>query len=403
MKKLIFSIIMGGAVLSMSAALTQNGYYRVRNYGSQRWAFLQDNKGSVDQVAGTADVHSLGLTLNTEKILTDPASIVYITAKGNSNYNIGAQGTSLQELMGYTVSIHQDGTTTDGEAAYRIYGTKSGVVKYMCDLRTIGGETGSAGLASGNDIILISYKKWAQWIITPVSVESDNFFGTVPTVEAEGKGYNVIYASFPFSLYSEGMKAYYIDRVAPGMVEMVEINGEIPAESPVIIECAGSEPEQNKMNVLAPSTSKLPANSLTGVYFDFTSTSATNQVKYDPETMRVLGTCADGTLGFITATGLTSIPSNSAYLKVEPGSPAEYKCLDSEKFTAGVDTVVQDDFNLTYSNGVVYSGKSVEIIVYNLSGQIVAKDTTRELNLSQLPKGVYIAKALGKSLKIMVN
>lgn len=403
MKKLFLTIAIAATTLSMWADLKGNGYYRVQNYGSQRWAFLQDNKGAVDNVAGTADVHSLGLTLDYASIITDPASIVYITDKGNSSYDIAAQGTSLQTLMGYTVNIKQDGNDPEGNALYRIYGVKSGVIKYMCDLKTIEGTFGDAGLASAGDVLVTAYKKNAQWVITPVAEDSENYFATIPTINAGDKGYSMLYTSFPYSLASEGMKAYYIARTYNGMAEMVELSGEIPGGLPVIIQCAGSQADQNKMNVLSPNSASIPKNALTGVYFDFLMGSLENQVKYDPATMRVLGTCADGSLGFITASGLATIPSNSAYLKVPAGSPAEFKCVDQETFTAGVDSVTQEESSLKYSNGTIYSTQPSEIAVYNMSGQIVAKGYGTTLEISGLQKGVYIARSAGKSLKIMVN
>ena len=399
MKRLFLAIVFAASVCSMLANLNGNGYYRVRNYGSQRWAFIQDNKGSVDNVAGTADVHALGLIKNTEKIITDPASVVYISAENGSTYNMAAQGISLASLVGYGVNIRQAGTAENGQAFYYIYGTKSGVTKYIGDDKVNSSEV---GLATTEPSDYPAYVKWKQWMILPIAEDSDNFFGVVPSVTAKGKSYSMLYASFPFKPYSSGLKTYYIGRVMPGMVEMIEINGDVPGGLPVIVQCAGDEAADNKLSLLTSSASA-PATALTGVYYNYKSSYNTNQVVYDPETMRVLGTTSDGSLGFIKADNLETIPANSAYLRVPAGSPAEYKCVDPDTFTAGVETVSQDGTVLSFSNGVVSCSKPGEILTFNMSGHVVAKGSGTSLNLSHLPKGVYIVKAVGNSLKVMVN
>lgn len=401
MKKLYISFCLALIAGNALATINGNGYYRVQNYSSGRWASLIDNQGNIDQVAGTADVHALQLWSDSEAILSDPASIVYITSEGGRNYNVAAQGTSVEALLNYPVSIGDEGTTSDGQTIYNIYGTKSGVTKYIGD-----GEIRSSkefGIATSDPSSAPAYRKYRQWLIYPVSLETFNYFGAIPEVLAGGKLYNTLYTSFPYQPYSSGVKAYYIGRVAPGMVEMIEVTDGVPSASPVIIECAGSSVTDNKLNILTKEPSALPTNALKGVYFDFQGTSRTNMVAYDPETMRVLGKCADGSLGFIVDKNLTSIPANTAYLVVAPGSPAEFKCMDSATFTADVDVVDADENSLSYSYGVVYAGKSSEISVMNMSGQVVAKGVGQSLNVSSLPKGIYIAKANGKTLKFVVN
>lgn len=401
MKKFYISFCLTLVALSASATINGNGFYRVQNYGSGRWASLIDNHGAVDMVAGSADVHALQLWSNTDSTLIDPASIVYITSEGNNKYNVAAQGTSVEALLGYPVNLGSEGTTDDGQTIYNIYGTKSGVVKYIGDgeLRV----SKEYGIATSEPSTAAAYRKFRQWLIYPINIDTFNYFGTEPQITANGKSYTTIYASFGFQPYSAGVKAYYIGRAEWGMAEMIEITGAVPPGTPVIIECAGTSSKDNKFQLIASEQTPITSNSLSGTYFDYHSEGRNNFIEYDPNTMRVLGKCSDGSLGFVVNRNLTSIPANSAYLKVPAGSPSEYKCMDPDTYTADVETVGADSNSLSYSYGVVYAGTSTNISVMNMSGQTVAKGFGNSLNVSNLAKGVYIATANGKSLKFVVN
>ena len=397
MNKLILSIAIGSLSLSAFANLEGDGFYRVKNFGSDRWASLIDNKGEIDKTATSADLHAVKLTRNTEEILSDPGSIVYINNLGGSEYNFAAQGTSVAELIGYKVNFGTDGTAPDGQTLYRIFGRASGATKYIGD-----GDMVPEDIEGFATISTISNANYMKWYVLPINTET-NYLGAVPTVEAEGKLYNTLYTSFSYKPYSEGVKAYYIGRVGGGQAEIIEISGVVPGACPVIIECAGPDAADNKLSVLSPQGS-IADNSLTGVYFDYYySKNLNNRVVYDPATMRVLGVCSDGSLGFITDKNLVSIPANSAYLEVPEGSEEEFKCVSSEEFSAGVNSITSDNAPLRYSNGKIHCGKSTEITVVNIAGQTVARTYGETLDLNNLSKGVYIAKAAGKSIKIMIN
>ena len=399
MKKILLTILSASVSLGMFADLTGNGYYRVRNCGSERWASLIDNHGAVDYVAGTADVHALQLTEDTETILTDPASIVYFTKQSGNRYNVAAQGTSLEQLVGYPVNIRVEESGSDGMSKYVIYGTKSNVTKYIGDANILPGNYGTATTEPAN---YPSYRPYRQWYILPLSVTTSNYFAAVPTIIAGGKLYNTLYTSFPYAPYSSGVKAYYIGRVGGGMAEMIEITGTVPEGSPVIIQCAGTEPTDNRLELKSEKAS-LSGNSLSGVYFNFENNSIKNFVKYDPRTMRVLGATSDGSLGFITDYNLESIPANTAYLVVPKDSPAEFKCVSSSEFTAGVDSVISDSETLVYENGYLNCSQPTEIIIYNLGGSMVARHYGTSINLTGFAKGIYIAKTSDKSLKFVIN
>lgn len=329
-KLLLFITTLATIQFAAFADLTGAGYYRLRNYGSQRWVSMIDNHGSADPAASQADLHALKLSSGTEQIITDPASIFYITNIQGNQYDIVAQGVDFQTLVGNSVTINfgADGSA-DGQTLYRLYGTYGNYTKYISDGRSnLSNPEGYATIGS------VSNVNFSKWMILPVSVTSDNYFATLPTVTANGKGYTSLFTSFSYKPYSSGVKAYYISRVGFGMAEMVEINGAVPTGSPVIIECAGQNASDNKME-LTNDTPALPSNALTGVYFDYLHGSTSNRVEYDPQTMRVLGTCSDGSLGFVTA-DIEFIPANTAYLKVPAGSSPEFKCVSSSDFEANL-------------------------------------------------------------------
>lgn len=510
MKKILISSLLCAFTLTAFATLNGNGFYRIKNYGSSRWIHLVDNKASVNFIAGSADLHSLQLTNNTEEIIQDPGSIVYITRLAGNQYDVSSQGVTLGNLVDTTLTIVENGNA-DGQGLYLMSGTYKGVTKYIGDANTIVSQ--ETGYASVN----VSVPKFRQWMIIPVESNSDNYFAVKPEIKANDKFYTSLFTSFAYEPYSEGVKAYYIPQVGYGMAEMVEIIGAVPPGSPVIIECEGETVSDNKLQPIALQD-VLPSNALTGNYYEYDGPTAENLTPYDPETMRVLGLCSDGSLGFVVAEDLKYLPANTAFLRVPAGSSPEFKCVTSEEFnanlpqapenfymsesvvltpqgrdeysgtfeipanqgtdkdlkirfyaesenneeyyigpysvsdndvvlafnnyetsvpfeynspvywvipnweggdltitlnlkyqyvkfyskSAGIDTIVSPSFNLQFNGTTVYAQGAGRIAVYNLAGQKIIDQAGDEVNVSSLPSGIYIAKANGKSLKIIL-
>lgn len=397
MKKFLLAFtLISLSASAMFATLNGNGYYRMKNYGSQRWANMVDNKGSLDKIAGSADLHSLELTKNLNYILSDPGSIVYVTFKSGSQYDLSAQGTSLEKLVDNPISIKANGTA-DGETLYRLYGVYKGVTEYIGDADIL------VSHEKGHASISVAEPDFMRWLILPVDVESDNFFGAIPDVSSNQGLFTTMYASFSYKPYSEGVKAYYIGRVQYGMAEMIEITGAVPPATPVIIECAGVNPGSNKLDITTTSNT-VKNNSMTGVYFDYKDSQNSNRVNYNPETMRVLGVCDDGSLGFVKA-DIEYIPSNTAYIKVGAVSPDQIKCVTTEEFEnfiSGVDALEINESTLSFSGLTIYSENSNGITVFNMAGKTVASTSGNSLDVSGLPKGIYVAVSNGKTLKFVI-
>ena len=397
MKKILLSLVLITSIGYTYADITGNGYYRVQNYGTSRWASLVDDKGSVDFISAQADLHALQLSSNTDEVLSDPASIIYLSNIEGYKYNVATQGTSLQSLVDQPIFIRESGSA-NGSKYYRIWGEYKNVVKYISDGEVSKLEYGSATINDNNKIPNLN-----NWFFIPVDVNTDNYFGVVPSLDIDGELYCSLYTSFPFKAYSSGVKIFYVHRTGNGMAEIIEMTDVVPASTPVLIKCVGRNAGDNKLEIVNSSSSAI-SNSLHGVYFNYSYGGITNHLAYDPATMRILGKCSDGSLGFVTP-NLDYIPANTAYLKVNQGSPMEFKCVSSEdfdnNFSASILKVESSDTALSYKDGVVFGNPGCTIEVINLAGEVVMSSEAGYADVSNLAKGVYIAVSNGHSIKFI--
>lgn len=351
------------AMPSMAQQLDGDGFYRVQNVDTERYISIIDNT-SYTQIATTSpDVSSLVTRKGFENISGDPSTVFYIEYKGtrssddNKYYDLQGQGTDIYEISAHYLYIRYFSAYN----YYRAWAEESGQSFYISD------EKGDydPGYVSTNR----SYK---NWYILPVSSTGDNYFGISPTVEANGKYYATMYCGFPMQAISEGVKFYYICGVKNETAYYKEIDGVVPAKTPVLIECASSDPSENRVDMVTGSYTAISGNYLGGVMFHaFLNNHDVNATLYDEDTMRVLGTLSDGSIGFVKASASDfddeALPANTAYLKVSSGEADE---LPLDDYTNGISEVTLD----TDNNAPVYS----------LSG-IMISDTT-----DGLPKGVYI-------------
>ncbi len=368
MKKILLLSLGLCAASTMMADLDGAGYYRVENYVTKRYISLVDNRGKINISSTTADLQAICLDKNFERVSSDAASILYIQPVG-SEYNIAAQGTSLYEIIGHYVTLVQNGSS-DGQKIYMAYGEYDGAIRYLGDQVSVTSlELGQMSTSCRGD-----YRKW---YILPVDADSDNYFGAKPTVNATAGLYTglycPLYGSFPFSNYSPDVKVYVVDKVSGyGQVTLKEVTGVVPKDTPVIIKCEGETSSDNRLNIGGDAESVTVNSDVKGVYFNCSIGGHINRVEYDADTMRVLGVCEDGSLGFITS-DIDYIDANSFYLSVPSGSPSEYKIVDEASFT-GVNNIEEETALKT---------------VYTLTGIKVAERIT-SAELHALPKGIYI-------------
>ena len=313
----IFSLLL---TLGASAQLNGDGYYRVKNVASGRYITVNDNRGSVNPNTTSADMGAVDLYKGFDMVESNPASVLYIDDVGDNNYRFKAQGTDTYQIIGYYLKLKKN---SDG--SYKAYQGNSALVMYLGD-----GETTSV---VDSKLVTNAKGQYRDWYILPISSSSsDNYFGVKPEVKAADGYYASFYASFPFNVASSGMKVYYIDKVSDGLAAYQEVtNGVVPAGAPVFVKCSSEKPSDNRLEVAANKASKLVDNKLAGVYFCNTSKSHQNLTAYNPETMRVLGTTANGELAFVKA-NYEYLPANKSYLTVPAGSPDVIRVVTQEEY-----------------------------------------------------------------------
>ncbi len=280
---------------------------------------------------------------------------------------------------------------------YRIGGTSNGMTKYLCD-----GEANlEKELSFPRDAGGTAAQNRQRWDIFPVD---DMYFGIKPEVTSEGKGYATFFADFPYTTQSEGMKMYTVVKTGNGMAALREATGVIPEGTPMLMECTGATPSDNRLTIGGTASADVDGNLLTGVYFNNThSTRHWNVVEYDAATMRVLGLDASGKPAFITAgSDLKYIPANTAYIKVSADADAELRLVSEEEFdsSSAIDGIAADDnavsidingLDITVTASATSAPAAVEII--SLAGNTVAKTVLQPSESATftlpLPRTVY--------------
>ena len=387
MKKLLLYTLAALFAFPALAELNGNGYYRVQNAFTKRYAYLTDNKGSYDATSTTADVGALQLFADPERLLSDPATVFYVEAapQGNDYYDICGQGTSIHRFMNEYLTIMSYPKPFEGQTVYSVYASKMGLVKYLSDIeKNQNDDEGLASVDGSGDV--------CKWLFHPIDADSDQYFGVAACIEAGGKFYAPMFAGFPFSASSEGVKFYTVNEIDPrGAAIINEVEGTVPSSTPVIIECSTSKPSTNRLNI-GGSAEKINGNLLNGVYFDNPLTNRHyNRTPFDKESMRVLGVGSDGRPAFVRG-DYEFIPRNQAYLQLT--DPAQY----------GVDEFIlmTDEQRNAELGAVAVIPVSETVSVYSLDGRLV-KAGISKADVPSLGKGMYILKSGVSSEKMIVR
>ena len=319
MKRNLFVVFLLLFTLSSFAQFNGDGYYRVKNVGSGRYITVKDNRGSVNPATTSADMGAVELYKGFENVVSDPSSILYID-QTSSGYKFHAQGTDTYEIIGYYLNLSKN---SDG--SYKAYQGNSMMVMYLGDRVTSSAVKGSLSTnAKGTN---------RDWYILPFNASgSDNYFGLTPEVKAGNDYYASIYASFPFTTLSKNLKAYYICKVDRDMAVYKEVvDGKVPAATPVFVKCVSEKPADNRLDIATNGAAAISENKLGGVYFDNDNSAHYNRTAYKANTMRVLGTSADGKLAYVKA-DYEFLPANKSYLNVPSGSPDVIKLVTEAEY-----------------------------------------------------------------------
>lgn len=368
---LLLSICCIASAASAAEKLPENGYYRCINHMSSRYVYVLDNHGTIDMGATSADLNAIELWNGRDRSVSDPATVLYFDHIGDRQYDVTAQGTGINKIIDYYVSLRAVSSLTD---TYLLYASNSGLTKYLCDGERV--LDNQEGKLSDN-----GEGKWRYWELKPIAADSENYFGITPDIScAGGELYSSFFAEFPFSFASAGMKALYVTKVDSkhGIAVVEETTGAIPGVSPVIIGCSSTNPSANRLDIGTSATASLQGNMLKGVYFQSGKYKHVNRVANDKATMRVPGLTADGKLGFVTCAD-EYLPRNKAYLPVPAGTPETLTVMTPAEYEdwvqAGIDEIGTD------SDDAIHA-------IYNMMG--VKVGDTRE-GTSSLTPGIYIS------------
>lgn len=379
MKKFIASFVAVAIAFAAMAKINGDGYYRVQNYKTERYIYVLDDKGELNFEATTAELGALQLWKGHEKTISDPSTVIYVKALDNKgrSFDLQTQGTGVKTMINYPVTIYMVNSKL---GTYSVYGSKSGIIKYIGDATKSNSDRGYVTSNGNGD--------YFRWYFHPISADEDNYFGIMPEYSDADGYYASLYADFPFTCHSEGMSVYYVTSYSDGIAYISEIEGTVPNSTPVIIKCSSPVTSGNRLDLGGNAGKSYTDNKLKGVYFNNTSLLHKNLTPNDPNTMRVLGRLSDGSIGFVKCTE-ENMPRNKAYLTVPAGSPDEIRIKVAS--TAITDIAADANEAKIRVNGLdVYVEGAETAEIYGMTGQLVARGSGR---LSLPAPGIYIVKA----------
>lgn len=331
-------------MLSGMTAFAQltDGFYRVQNNGCGKFLYVRDCVGEAT-TSGT-DLGAIELWADHSKTLSDPSSVVYVEKHG-SQFDIQGQGTGIYALLKQyvTISGDPDKYMLHASGNYLYYTGESDVYEGM---GLIGPAT--TGKYPTNQRL---------WKALPVSSKTDNYFGFTPTLTtSEGKHYTTFYADFAYTPLSSNVKTWYVSKVdeTKGVAVISPVSGTVARSQAVIIECAGKNPADNKVDITRDGGNKTSNNQLVGTYFDCGRRSQKSHantypaiIPFNAKTMRVL-VVSNGKLIFTNSeASLNSykyhngkkwiynakcIAHNTSYLKVNTTCPPNLEVMTEDEY-----------------------------------------------------------------------
>ena len=258
MKKTLSLILFSVCCILTAQAQLEKGYYRVQNAYTDRYISIEDNKPAnypIQKSTGSVDMSGIKTYKPGTKVITSPSTIVYVYNVGGSQFDFEGQGTSIHEITGGRLYIN---LVVQSDGSYQAYGTAYGITLYLKD--DSDPDKQEAYLKPNS-----KSTKAMNWWARKVNTDTE-YLGIQPDVEVGGKYYGTIYASFPFKLISNGMKAYCVTDVAGDGFKLQEITGDVPAATPVIIECSSNKPSNNIILPVVSNATLGMNNNLFGTY-----------------------------------------------------------------------------------------------------------------------------------------
>ena len=371
--------------LIAQAQLSGNGYYRIKNRDTERYLTIVDNKASVNIATTEPDLAAILPIRNFDRIVGNPGSIIYIEDAGSGNYILSGQNVNTYNLVGEYLKLR-----VNKDGSYYAYASAKGMTKYLCDEQS-----------SYDEGWLMTGTTMRNWNIIPVSSDTENYFAAVPEFEYNGKYYTTMYASFSYKAKNTNTELYYVADIAKNaaVIKKLDASSIVPALTPIVIKCSSSDYTNNKLDVVASSSSALSGNRLGGVLFNNDNNKHLNRVAYDPNTMRVLGLTKDGSIGFVTA-DIDYLPANKAYLTVPAGSPSELKMVTEDELSLLPDDVTPSDVYTIHTNDQTITAGVDAILPVYLKNTKEIKSFEFELSL---PQGISVKHGQQNKYRVDVN
>lgn len=351
-------LLIGIALLSMCANAqdVSDGFYRVKNYGTNRYVYVYDCTGSINVSTTSADMGAIVLYRDANRRFADPASVIYVANKGKANgytyYDLEAQGTGVYKIINYYVSV----TNSNVTGTYWVYVPSFSM--YLIDpvsSASIDKSYVDAKKATGS----VSANQLC-WSVTPVSASSDEYLGISSNekLKLNDKYYKPYVLGFAFDFASVGMKAYYVSDIKDDAIVIKEVVGTVPAETPIIVECSSADATNNRINPIYATPSQINNNKLKANFFCYNGHKYdTARRLYNAKTMRVLAV-KDGKLQYITDTNheYTTklkvnnvedyyVNANESYLEVPESFPATMQVMTESEYNKLHPTNKQGDVN----------------------------------------------------------
>ena len=354
-----------------ATAQIESGYYRVQNSLTERYMSIVDTNASVevDRTTVIADLRAIHMLKGFEdSVAYNPATICYIDYTGTGEKcNLLGQGLNFYTATnGRYLNVKKNGEY------YLIYASEArsgfSVRKSLMD------DPGRYDDYLYPSIADYNTTGSSNWAVLSVDQSDTRYFGIKPDVKAtaDNSYWSTLYAGFPFKASDPAMKTYIVKTVdnARGYAVIAEVD-DVPAELPVLIRCAGETPITNKTTLLSPSTTaSYGTNYLLGNYYcnDVEASTGHRNVKaYNPSTMRMLGTTADGKPAFVKS-NISYLPANKCYLAVSSDAPDVLQIVTEAEYATGI-----HELNVS-------STTDDSKVIYDLQGRRVTAPT----------KGLYI-------------
>lgn len=387
----------------------EDGFYRVQNHGTKRYAYIYDRVGKIEYKQTSADMGAVVLYhQENHDRFSDPASVCYVQ-KFAHKHNVFGQSTSFFDIINHYVQI-QDAKDSKGVDCYKISPIFKGTYIYLRDAH-VGPSTmieKSNIWGQNNEAETSSNFEAFRWDFIPFSSSTDEYLGIAPNraLRIGDKYYKPYVVGFAMKLLSPGMKAYYVSEIKDDAVIIKEYTGDIiPANTPIIVECSTTDPSTNRVELFFDTPPALTDNILSGNYFCWGKHSATDRLLYNPSEMRMLAVC-DGKLTYVAdvnheyTTYLTGVkdycvPANESYLRVHTDFPEELTIMTEQEYEATHgDNIDANDIN---------SDGSVDLVDLQCILQMVLGTTDKWSRADVNKDGRYSIADVTQYVKILNN